>query len=80
MAGDCGHPHAHISWPKVSHIVLFFVKGSDRYSTEKKRVDIDDNTLKVDIPKELQLQRKNQNTLFSFMLILSKDYIIPYNW
>ena len=76
MAGDCGHPHAHISWPKVSHIVLFFVKGSDRYSTEKKRVGIDDNTLKLDIPKELQLQRKNQNTvqLCSYLEVLGKNH------
>ena len=34
---------------KLVTLFFFFVKGSDRYSTAKKRVGIDDNTLKLDI-------------------------------
>lgn len=37
MAGDCGHPHAHISWPKVSHIVLFLLSRAQINILQRKR-------------------------------------------
>ena len=55
--------------------LFFFAKSLDEYSTEKRRVAIDGTIhLKLDIPKELKLQRKKKKQLRRFIFLYAISF------